>query len=268
MKKYLEQVRRQVGKLQAKFVQILREENEKADRLTKAASAKHMLIPNKILSFIQPTPLIDDVGLQEIDSGSDWTTPIVSYLKNNTLTNGKEAARKLKVQVVQFILIKDVLYKRGFSCPYLRCLSPEEAAYVMREVHEGIWKNHLRLRSLVHKLIRARYYKGFCSQLGIKNHYSSPAHPQANRQVKVMNQSLLKIIQDSARGGKGYMARRIAKCTIGIQNNSQNAYDWHTEARQSFQLRLDSQATEWETMMRARMMKLCTCSLTWWLRSE
>ena len=95
MKKYLEQVRRQVGKLQAKFVQILREENEKADHLTKAASAKHMLIPNKILSFIQPSPLINDVDLQEIDSGSDWTTPIVSYLKNSTLTNGKEAARKL-----------------------------------------------------------------------------------------------------------------------------------------------------------------------------
>ena len=27
----------------------------------------------------------------------------------------------------------------------------------------------------------------FCSQLGIKNHYSSPAHPQANGQVEVTN---------------------------------------------------------------------------------
>ena len=27
----------------------------------------------------------------------------------------------------------------------------------------------------------------FCSQLGIKNHYSSPAHPQANEQVEVTN---------------------------------------------------------------------------------
>ena len=35
----------------------------------------------------------------------------------------------------------------------------------------------------------------FCSQLGIRNYYSSPAHPQANGQVEVTNRSLLKIIK-------------------------------------------------------------------------
>ena len=28
-------------------------------------------------------------------------------------------------------------------------------------------------------------FRDFCQQLGIKNHYSSPAHPQANGQVEV-----------------------------------------------------------------------------------
>ena len=65
----------------------------------------------------------------------------------------KEVARKLKVQAARFVLIKDVLYKRGFSRPYLRCLSTKEADYVMREVHEGICGNHSGFRSLVHKLI-------------------------------------------------------------------------------------------------------------------
>jgi len=79
-------------------------------------------------------------------------------LKNGTLLDSKEAIRKLKVQAARFIMIKDVLYKRGLSRPFLRCLSPEEANYIMREVHEGIYKNHSRSRSLVHKLIRAGYY--------------------------------------------------------------------------------------------------------------
>ena len=79
-------------------------------------------------------------------------------MKNGVLLDGKEAARKLKVQVARFILIKDVLYKSGFSRPYLRCLGIEEADYVMREVHEGICRNHLRSRSLVHTLVRAGYY--------------------------------------------------------------------------------------------------------------
>ena len=46
-------------------------------------------------------------------------------------------------------------------------------------------------------------FRDFCSQLGIKNHYSSPAHPQANRQVKVTNLSLLKIIKTRLKGAKG-----------------------------------------------------------------
>ena len=46
-------------------------------------------------------------------------------------------------------------------------------------------------------------FRGFCSKLGIKNHYSLPAHPQANGQVKVVNLSLLKIIKTRLEGAKG-----------------------------------------------------------------
>jgi len=56
-------VKNQVSDLQAKFVQIPREENENANRLTKAASAEHMLIPNKVLSFVQISPLINNINV-------------------------------------------------------------------------------------------------------------------------------------------------------------------------------------------------------------
>ena len=46
-------------------------------------------------------------------------------------------------------------------------------------------------------------FKNFCSELGIKNHYSSPAHPQANGQVEVTNRTLLKIIKTRLEGAKG-----------------------------------------------------------------
>ena len=80
--------------------------------------------------------------MQEEDSGNNWTTQLISYLKNGMLPDKKDAARKLKVQAFRFVLIKDVLYKRGFSRPYLRCLVPKEVEYVMREVHKGIYGNH------------------------------------------------------------------------------------------------------------------------------
>ena len=56
------------------------------------------------------------------------------------------------------MLIKDILYKRGFSHSYLRCLNPKEANYVMREVLKGIYGNHSGSQSLVHKLVRVGYY--------------------------------------------------------------------------------------------------------------
>ena len=46
-------------------------------------------------------------------------------------------------------------------------------------------------------------FRDFYSELGIKNHYSSPVHPQANGQVEVTNRTLLKIIKTRLEGTKG-----------------------------------------------------------------
>ena len=52
MKRYLEEVNFRIRSLEVKIVQILREENECADRLAKAASAEFMLVPEHVLSFV------------------------------------------------------------------------------------------------------------------------------------------------------------------------------------------------------------------------
>ena len=46
-------------------------------------------------------------------------------------------------------------------------------------------------------------FRDFCDQLGIKNHYSLPSHPQANGEAEVANWSLLKIIKTWLEGVKG-----------------------------------------------------------------
>ena len=85
-------------------------------------------------------------------------TPIISYLKDRKLTEGRDKARKLRVKSIRYILMDEVLYKRGFSQPYLRCLAPDQTNYVLREVHEGSCGNHSGAKSLVHKVIHAGYY--------------------------------------------------------------------------------------------------------------
>ena len=99
MKRYLEEVKNRTSSLQVRFVQIPREEKECTDRLAKAASAEFMLVSEQVLSFVQISSLIDDrTDMQEVNSESNWTTPLISYLKTSILPDGSDAARKVKVQ--------------------------------------------------------------------------------------------------------------------------------------------------------------------------
>ena len=60
MKRHLEEVKNWISSIEIRFVQILREENDCADHLAKAASAEFMLIPKQVLSIVQVSSLIDD----------------------------------------------------------------------------------------------------------------------------------------------------------------------------------------------------------------
>ena len=107
---------------------------------------------------VQYLPSIDIPEVLQVQNEGSWMAPIISYLKDGILLEGKDEARKLRVRSARYVLLNDALYKRGFSQPYLRCLSPNEANYVLREVHEGACGNHSRARSLIHKVIRVGYY--------------------------------------------------------------------------------------------------------------
>ena len=85
-------------------------------------------------------------------------TPIVKYLKYERLLEERDETRKLRVRSTRYVLMDEVLYRRGFFQPYLRCLAPDKANYVLREIHEGACGNHSRARSLIHKVVHARYY--------------------------------------------------------------------------------------------------------------
>uniref|UniRef100_A0A2N9IKM3 Uncharacterized protein n=1 Tax=Fagus sylvatica TaxID=28930 RepID=A0A2N9IKM3_FAGSY len=52
-------------------------------------------------------------------------------------------------------------------------------------------------------------FRDLCAQLNIKNHYSSPRHPQANGQVEVTNRTLLKQIKTRLEGAKGMWVEEL-----------------------------------------------------------
>ena len=126
-----------------------------ADTIAKEALANESMDE---FDEIQYMPSIDIPEVQQVESKGNWMTPILSYLKDGRLPEEKDEAKKLRVRSAGYVLMDEVLYKRGFSQPYFRCLALNEANYVLREVHEGASGNHSGARSLVHKVIRAGYY--------------------------------------------------------------------------------------------------------------
>ena len=53
-----------------------------------------MITHGNVLSFVQLSPLINSGDVQEIGSESNWTTTIVSYLKDGVLPDEKEAGQQ------------------------------------------------------------------------------------------------------------------------------------------------------------------------------
>ena len=79
-----------------------------------------------------------------------------------------------------------------------------------KNVRYFVWKNIICKYDIPRVLVSDNVkqfnndaFRDFYSQRGIKNHYSSPAHPQANGQVEVTNRSLHKIIKTRLEGVKG-----------------------------------------------------------------
>jgi len=68
------------------------------------------------------------------------------------------------------------------------------ATIMKRNVRNFVWKSIICRFGIPKVLVSDNgkkfdndSFQDFCSQLGIRNHYSSPAHPQANGQVEVTN---------------------------------------------------------------------------------
>ena len=147
MKKYLNRVRHLVKKFkEANFIQVPREGNMAADTLAKEASVDGSVDESDEVQYM-PSIYLPEV--QQIEGEESWMTPIVTYLKDGRLLEERDEARTLRIKSAKYILIDEVLYKSSFSQLNLRCLAPNKANYVWREVYEGAYGNYSSTRSSV-----------------------------------------------------------------------------------------------------------------------
>ncbi|XP_020232081.1 uncharacterized protein LOC109812505 [Cajanus cajan] len=109
---------------------VPREQNTRADLLSKLASTKSPGQHRTIIQESLHSPNLDDKVITASDSEDQgWMTGIWSYLKVGVLPEGRDEARKMRLRSAKFVIIGDELFKHGISTPLLKCLTAPQAAY-------------------------------------------------------------------------------------------------------------------------------------------
>ncbi|GKV15552.1 hypothetical protein SLEP1_g26334 [Rubroshorea leprosula] len=157
-----------VNRLKSRFAsfqidKIPRADNQRADELSKLASSQetnsHRSTIVEVLDAPSYTGSTVECQLLSINPSSpSWTTSLIDYLHSGELLEDPSAAKLIKCKAAHFTLLDNQLYKRAASMPLLRYLTPYEAEYAVREVHEGVCGTHIGGRTLARKLLRHGYY--------------------------------------------------------------------------------------------------------------
>ncbi|GJV22381.1 reverse transcriptase domain-containing protein [Tanacetum coccineum] len=161
MIRYLEKVKALTGSFKAFTIkQIPRSENKKADALSKIASTSFAHLSKQVLVEELKEKSISEVEVLAVveEEGDTWMTPIFKYLAEETLPTDMKKARAIRRKSWRFAVINGILYKKSFLGPWLRCVGPLQANYVLREIHEGSCSMHAGTRSVVAKALRTGYY--------------------------------------------------------------------------------------------------------------
>ncbi|XP_073152912.1 uncharacterized protein [Henckelia pumila] len=137
------------------FEQIPRRVNERADALAKMGGSMGSWKTRDVVFQVELKPHISPV-IPEL-AEEDWRVVIINYLKWGKMPEDPREARRLKLKSSRYVLIEEVLYRRSFAGPLLRCLSYQEADYVLREVHEGCCGNHFGAHALERKVLLGGY---------------------------------------------------------------------------------------------------------------
>ncbi|GJY20668.1 reverse transcriptase domain-containing protein, partial [Tanacetum coccineum] len=161
MVRYLEKVKALTSGFKAFTIkQILIIENKKADALSKIASTSFAHLSKQVLVEELKEKSISELEvLMVVEEERDtWMAPIYKYLEEETLPADMKKARAIKRKSWRFAISNGILYNKYFLGPWLMCVGPLQANYVLREIHEGSCSMHAGTRSVMAKALRTGYY--------------------------------------------------------------------------------------------------------------
>nr|XP_027124156.1 uncharacterized protein LOC113740835 [Coffea arabica] len=126
--------------------------------LAKLASSSFAHLSKEVLVEVVKHKSIDQSQVLAIDSPASWMTPLADFLSLGVLPENKIEARRLQLRVAKYAYSRGTLYRRSYLSPWLKCVTPEEGDYVLREIHEGLCAAHVESRVLAKKCLLMGYY--------------------------------------------------------------------------------------------------------------
>ncbi|GJZ45465.1 protein kinase-like domain, concanavalin A-like lectin/glucanase domain protein [Tanacetum coccineum] len=87
-----------------------------------------------------------------------WMTPIQEYIKKRILPEDATEARTIREKARNYTIEEGILYRKSYLRPLLRCIGPQQAKYLIKEIHMGSCGMHDGPRRAVHKAISVRYF--------------------------------------------------------------------------------------------------------------
>ncbi|XP_042436918.1 uncharacterized protein LOC122022872 [Zingiber officinale] len=123
-------------KLKASFHKVIirkipHSENLAVDELAKLASSITPIVIQQPIEQISLVVYIDQ--MEGLTFPDDWRTVLIEFLRTGFVPTDREGAHTLRRRAGRFTLIGDQLYKKAFSRPLLKCVSPEDVDYILKE---------------------------------------------------------------------------------------------------------------------------------------
>nr|XP_043639225.1 uncharacterized protein LOC122610294 [Erigeron canadensis] len=160
MQLYLEEARKVISEFK-KFIieQVPRSQNKKADALSKLASLTFAHLTKEVLvEVLEEKSIVPKKEVFQVEEAECWMTPLYNFIKDGTLPEDKESAKKIRMKAPMYLIMEGSLFRKSFLGPHLRCVGPLQAKELIQEVHGGTCGIHSGPGSVTTKIMRLGYF--------------------------------------------------------------------------------------------------------------
>ena len=123
---YLEKEKEQLSLFSATSIDVTpRKKYLNADALVKLASTRDVVLLDVVsVEYLAEPSIYPQPGVMELTQEPSWMDPIVAYLKTSEQPKDKTEAHILRLKATCYALYDDKLYRRGYSMPILKYVTP------------------------------------------------------------------------------------------------------------------------------------------------